>query len=196
MSISTNTTCTAELDAIAAIRWEISDRVSPPRKAHIERVTALLETLAGRFGIDVRVARLAGLSHDMDRDLPSWTAFALIADWRITVSRVERQKPKMLHGAISAARLQRCYGVTNEYVVSAVRHHTQGDTSFYDLGLALFVADFCEPGRRHTEAAEANQILALSSLHQMARRIIEFNQRRFGPLEEQTKRLYARLQGD
>ena len=53
MSISTNTICTAELDAIAAIRREISDRVSPSRKAHIERVTALLETLAGRFGIDV-----------------------------------------------------------------------------------------------------------------------------------------------
>jgi nicotinate-nucleotide adenylyltransferase len=159
-------------------------------------VTTLVETLAIRFHLDIASARMAGLAHDMDRDLPSWSAYALVSDWGLSVQPVERRNPKMLHGAITAARLRRQYGVTNPSVLAAVRHHTLGDPSLDDLGLALFVADFCEPGRRHYESAGAKTILTLPSLEQMVRRIIEFNERRFGPLEEPTARLYARVQGD
>ncbi|MDA3949253.1 MAG: bis(5'-nucleosyl)-tetraphosphatase (symmetrical) YqeK [Spirochaeta sp.] len=196
MNIFTNTTSTADIDPIEVVRRELSRRVTPARKAHIERVTTLLEGLTERFDLDVAAARLAGLAHDLDRDIPSWTAFALVSDWRLPVQPIERRHPKMLHGAITAARLRRRYGVTSDSVISAVRHHTLGDPSLDDLGLALFVADFCEPGRRHSGTGNAREILALPSLEQMVCRIIEFNERRFGPLEEPTAQLYARLQGD
>jgi HD superfamily phosphohydrolase YqeK len=91
--------------------------------------------------------------------------------------------------------LRREFGVTDGEVLHAIRHHTLGDPGFGPIGLILFVADFCEPGRRHLSDADRRRILGESSLEAMARDVLYLGMRRFGPLEEGGARLLQRLGG-
>ncbi|MFA7565670.1 MAG: bis(5'-nucleosyl)-tetraphosphatase (symmetrical) YqeK [Alkalispirochaeta sp.] len=170
-------------------------RVSQKRYGHIQRVVRLIEEIAARFGIDGDRARLIGLAHDMERGLPSWKSYALLSDWALEVTPLERRNPVLLHGPIASARLQRQYGVTEPAVIRAVRHHTLGSPEIDTLGLALYVADSCEPGRARPDARQRKTILSLPTLEAMVIAIIELNGIHYGPLEEPTRQLYARLKG-
>lgn len=174
----------------------LPDMVIPRRYAHICRVTEMMEQLADRFGLNIDKARLVGLAHDMDREMPSWKALALVADWRIPVSALERINPVLLHGPITAARLEYRYGVLDRSIVTSIRSHTLGTPDFEPLGLALYVADSCEPGRTFPKEEQRRHILQCSTLQEMVREIITLNIRRFGPLEEPTMQLYARVSGE
>jgi 2-amino-4-hydroxy-6-hydroxymethyldihydropteridine diphosphokinase len=53
---------------------------------------------------------------------------------------------KILHGPAAARRLQD-EGVGDEELLHAIRYHTLGSADFGTLGLALYAADYLEPGR-------------------------------------------------
>lgn len=167
--------------------------VSSKRLSHTMGVIDTGVALAERFGEDIERVRLACASHDMAREVSEGMLLAFGADWRLDLSPVERQRPVFAHGALAAALLRRRFGVNDAEVLHAVRHHTLGDPRFGTLGLILYVADFCEPGRRHLDGRTRAAILALPGVGEMAMRIIEFSKRRFGSLLEPTERLYERL---
>ncbi|MFC1660596.1 hypothetical protein ACFL3S_03885 [Gemmatimonadota bacterium] len=59
----------------------------------------------------------------------------------------EELPPKVLHGPAVARRL-RGEGVGDEEFLHALAFHTLGSPAFGSLGMALYAADFLEPGRR------------------------------------------------
>ena len=123
--------------------------VSEKRRAHIERVTALLERWARELRVDAdesRSWRDAGLLHDALRDAPEDRLRGLVprADF-IT---------EMLHGPAAAQMLEGA-GERREPVLEAIRWHTVGSASWGRLGRALFMADFLEPGRNFARADRA-----------------------------------------
>jgi 2-amino-4-hydroxy-6-hydroxymethyldihydropteridine diphosphokinase len=118
------------------------------RRAHIERVASLLREWAVVRG-------------ESRRDVARWTATGYLHDalrgaeheeLRHLVPEAMAELPgKILHGPAAAALLRRD-GVDDEELLQAVAYHTLGHAGFGDLGLALFAADFLEPGRRfHNE---------------------------------------------
>jgi 2-amino-4-hydroxy-6-hydroxymethyldihydropteridine diphosphokinase len=54
---------------------------------------------------------------------------------------------EVIHGPAVADRL-RLNGVTDEPLLTAITFHSLGSANFDDIGKALYVADFVEPGRR------------------------------------------------
>lgn len=58
--------------------------------------------------------------------------------------------PALLH-AQAAAVWAAARGETDPEVLMAVRHHPTGHPDWGPVGLLLYVADFCEPGRPHAE---------------------------------------------
>lgn len=116
--------------------------VSPPRRAHIERVAALLGEWAERLAQpphEVARWRAAGWLHDCLRDADP-------AALRAEVPPAFRDlHPNLLHGPATAERLR---GVADGELRDAIRYHTLGYAGFGLLGRALYLADFMEPGRR------------------------------------------------
>lgn len=116
-------------------------QVTDKRLAHIARVTALLERWAAEMSLppEERAAwRDAGLWHDALRDAPDAELRALVPD--------ERYPAQMLHGPAAAIRLERD-GESRGDVLDAVRWHTIGAPDWPRAGVALYMADFLEPGR-------------------------------------------------
>jgi len=125
----------------------IAARLSPPRQEHARRVAAEAVALARRYGADPGAALIAGLLHDLCRELPDEEALARARVAGIPVGPVEARRPAaILHGPLAAAEL-RARGLDEE-TAEAIALHTVGRAGMSTLARCLYLADFCEPGRR------------------------------------------------
>jgi 2-amino-4-hydroxy-6-hydroxymethyldihydropteridine diphosphokinase len=126
--------------------WAI---VTEKRRAHIERVVALLERWADALSLSVDEHRAwidAGRWHDALRDADESTLRAETGDL---------QRPfGMLHGPAAALRLA-AEGESRQAVLDAIRWHTVGSLDWDRVGRALYMADFLEPGRNFMQADRA-----------------------------------------
>jgi len=122
-----------------------------PRREHMARVAGLLDAWAEALGLpeDDRARwRAAGHLHDALRDERPEAL-------RPQVPAALRDLPgPLLHGPAVAARLRR-EGVDDEELLSAVASHTTGAAGLGTLGLALYAADYLEPGRDYGSDAHA-----------------------------------------
>jgi len=117
--------------------------VSPGRRAHMARVSELLDAWAAALGLPESERcrwRAAGFLHDALREVAPDTL-------RAKVPRAQSSLPgPILHGPAVAERL-RAQGVLDGELLFALAYHTLGNASLGTLGRALYVADFLEPGR-------------------------------------------------
>jgi 2-amino-4-hydroxy-6-hydroxymethyldihydropteridine diphosphokinase len=125
-------------------------RVSDKRRAHVERVTALLDSWAARLALpaaDAQAWHDAGRLHDALRDAPEPVLRELAGvspDYSL----------EMLHGPAAAEQMRRD-GETRSEVLDAVRYHTIGSVTWGRTGRALYMADYLDPGRGFARADRA-----------------------------------------
>jgi len=130
-------------------------QVSEKRKAHIQRVVALLAEWADAMHVPADERRDwldAGRWHDALRDAPRETLRALAGN--------APYEPEMLHGPAAAAKLVED-GEGRRNVLDAIRYHTVGAPTWDRTGRGLYMADFLEPGRsfsREDRAFLASQV--------------------------------------
>lgn len=124
-------------------------RMSPARRAHVERVAALLERWADRMGVAATERRRwlhAAALHDALKDAPREELAALIGETDLP--------PKLWHGPAAAVRAE-SDGDADAGVLDAVRYHSLGWARWDGVGRMLYLADYLEPGRRHHDADRA-----------------------------------------
>jgi 2-amino-4-hydroxy-6-hydroxymethyldihydropteridine diphosphokinase len=124
-------------------------KVTEKRRAHIARVTALLDEWSAALGLpaDERKAwHDVGVLHDALRDADEDELRRLTGD-------PQRPLPT-LHGPAVAELLVRD-GETRADVLEAIRWHTLGSAHWGRTGKALYMADFLEPGRPFSKADRA-----------------------------------------
>jgi HD superfamily phosphohydrolase YqeK len=118
------------------------------RSGHIERVAALLGEWADALDLEAvdRIRwRAVGFLHDALRE-------ATPDELRPFVPPTFRHlMPKLLHGPAAAERLRQD-GVDDEPLLRAIAYHTIGHPELDDMGRALFIADYIEPGRKYEPA--------------------------------------------
>ncbi|MEK7239898.1 MAG: hypothetical protein AAB224_04875 [Gemmatimonadota bacterium] len=123
--------------------------VGEKRRAHIGRVTGLLDDWAAKMRLDAADAQAwhdAGRWHDAFRDAAPEVLRPLVGN--------PDMPDALLHGPAAAARLA-LDGETRLSVLDAVRWHSVGSPHWDRTGRALFMADFLEPGRRFMHADRA-----------------------------------------
>ena len=129
--------------AASAGRLPAWARVTAPRLRHIERVAALMDRWASALGLagEERARwRAAAWLHDALRDADE-------AELRTILCEEGADLPApVLHGPAAALKLA-AEGETDASLLRAVRYHTVGHRDLDDLGRALYLADFLEPGR-------------------------------------------------
>lgn len=122
------------------------------RRAHMARVAELLGAWATALDLteeDRARWRAAGWLHDALRDERPDVLRPLVPpaqrDWA----------GPMLHGPAVAERLRQ-EGVRDDELTEAVAAHTTGRTGLGPLGLALYAADYLEPGRGYAADLHAS----------------------------------------
>jgi HD superfamily phosphohydrolase YqeK len=124
-------------------------QVGEKRRAHIARVTELLDRWAVQLRLDATEAQAwhdVGRFHDALRDAPESELRRLAAGHELPLD--------VLHGPAAAHHLV-SIGETRSSVLDAVRWHTVGFAGWDRTGRALYMADFLEPGRGFMRADRA-----------------------------------------
>jgi len=103
--------------------------VTPERRAHIERVAAL-------------IAAWAAAMHVPETERARW----LRAAWLHDALRDAPAASELVHGPLAAERAAHD-GETDDGVLAAVRYHSLGWAQWDDVGKMLYLADYLEPGR-------------------------------------------------
>jgi HD superfamily phosphohydrolase YqeK len=147
--------------------------VTPDRRAHIERVAALIGEWADHLGVEpgerARWLRAAWF-HDALRDAPAAS--------------------ELDHGPMCADRLS-AQGERDQGVLDAVRYHSLGYAGWDEVGRMLYLADYLEPGRRFDPEGRARLRSRMPGerhavLRDVARRRIERQLRSDWPLGVET----------
>ena len=116
--------------------------VKPRRYDHVLRVAHLACEIALANNQDAERAYLAGILHDIGRDLPDSELLRLAPP----ECRIDAAHPLALHGRAGRALLER-WGFTDQAVLDAVEDHTTGPRELNPVSMAVYVADVSEPGR-------------------------------------------------
>ncbi|MBE3518769.1 MAG: bis(5'-nucleosyl)-tetraphosphatase (symmetrical) YqeK [Firmicutes bacterium] len=127
---------------------------------HCMRVAASAREIASRFGADPERAELAGLLHDVARDLAPEEILRLAVEHGIMVTQVGRASPVVLHGGVGAALARSELGVDDEEVLMAISSHVTGRRGWTRLEQVVYLADKVEPGRSYPGVEQIRNMLA------------------------------------
>jgi predicted HD superfamily hydrolase involved in NAD metabolism len=150
-------------EALEAVRERLGERGAD----HCVRVSATAVALAEAYGVDVDLARLAGLLHDWDRDRPRGELVELARGEGIDVTPTDEAVPYLLHARTGAAGVARAFPALPAEVVQAIARHTVGAPEMTDLDRVVYLADMLEPARTYRGVDKLRQAVGEVSLSEL-----------------------------
>jgi nicotinate-nucleotide adenylyltransferase len=108
---------------------------------------------ANRLSINPELGYLAGIAHDLGKQLSDKEQLRLVKNDGKKISPIEKDKPSLLHGRVSAVLLREQFGVRNEAVLEAVATHTYGGMDMGPLAKIVYIADKLEFTRMKADPA-------------------------------------------
>lgn len=146
--------------------------LTPRRFAHSRRTAVLAARLARCHGWPSGRARTIGWLHDLARDLPPASLRPLLKRYRGRhCPAATRSTPGLWHNPAGAWLARRRFGVRDPLALRAIAVHSTGIGRPTAWDKLIFVADYCEPGRRYP-AAPALRRLAEKDLDAAVRRVL------------------------
>ena len=124
---------------------KLKANLTPERYEHSKGVEKVAVRLAEKWGADVEKARIAGLLHDLAKNMDKEKSRKLISD--ITGDSGILEVPVLWHAPIGAHLLESEYGITDSEIYDAVYYHATGKKNMSLLTKIIYVADLIEPGR-------------------------------------------------
>jgi len=137
------------------LRRQLQAQLSPPRMAHSLGVMITARAMAPTMGADPAAAELAGLVHDIAKELPAAALARLARAAGITYSHPCERHPVYLHATVGAHLAEAWLGVREHAVLDAIAAHSQGGPDprlGSPLVWCLRLADLTELHRRYGAA--------------------------------------------
>ncbi|GAW92396.1 bis(5'-nucleosyl)-tetraphosphatase (symmetrical) YqeK [Calderihabitans maritimus] len=152
------------------LKREVQKRLSAGRYRHSLAVADTAVKMARFYGKDVSAARVAGLLHDLARDLPGQELVNIARTHNLIEHPLELELTFLLHGPVGAFLALTELDVQDQQVLSAIKNHTTGAPNMNDLEKIIFLADMIEPGRVYpgVEALRENAFLDLDRALELA----------------------------
>ena len=138
------------MELIDKIKQELKENLSEKRYIHSLGTMERAEELAKIYGVDIEKARLAGLTHDIAKEMTKEESLQYIKEHNIEIDEIEEINVKLLHGKIGANMVKEKYGLCQE-IQDAILYHTTTDKNMDMLAKIIYVADKTENNRKSKE---------------------------------------------
>ena len=122
------------------------------RYNHSINVAKEAVTLAKLYGADEEKAYIAGILHDITKELPIDEQLQIMQDGGIILDNVQKTAPKLWHGISGSVYIQTNPGIKDPDIINAIRYHTTGRAGMSLLEKVIFVADFTSEERDYDGA--------------------------------------------
>lgn len=139
--------------------------LKPKRFIHTLGVVDTATKLALKWGCDLEKARLAALLHDCAKYVDNNEKMALCAKYNVSVSDIETENTELLHAKAGALLAYEKYSIQDTEILSAIYYHTTGKPDMCLLEQIIFVADYIEPGRHHSDKLPKYRKLVMDDLN-------------------------------
>lgn len=143
-----------------------------PRLIHSREVARLASELCDRFRADEEKGYIAGICHDLARELDPGEIVRLCEADGLPIADWERVDPLLLHGRAGAAILMKDTGYADAEALDAIRDHITGRGGMGPLSKIVFAADYLEPTREFVSPEFRRRTLGLS-LDEMVLAVLE-----------------------
>lgn len=137
------------MEPIEQIKEDLKSTLSEKRYIHSLGVMDMCVHLAKIYNVNEEDAKLAGILHDVAKEMPDEEMFKYAEENNIELTEIEKVNTKILHGKIGADIAIKKYGV-NENVANAIKYHTTTNEKMDDLAKIVFVSDKIELNRTST----------------------------------------------
>lgn len=130
------------------IKKYLENALSEKRFKHSLGVAEEAERLADKYGADKKKAYLAGLVHDVAKEIDTDSARNMLKDrFGIRVDPVTYNVPKLLHAPLGACLAQTEFGIFDAEILDAVKYHTTAKADMSLLTKIIYMADYIELNR-------------------------------------------------
>ena len=146
--------------------------LSRPWLSHSREVARLACELCDRFRIAEEMGYIAGMAHDLARELSPAEIVLLCEGDGLPTTDAQRENPLLLHGRAAAVLLCKNTGYDAPDVLQAIRDHVTGRGGMGPLSRIIFAADYLEPTRDFVSPEFRRRTLGLS-LNEMVLAVLE-----------------------
>ena len=142
-------------DALLIQALELTQQhCSKVRFEHVLQVVNVTAKLAQHYGADLTVSVLAAALHDLAKELnPDKLRLLGVSEAQCEATLFD-QHPKVWHAFVGPSLAQKYLTIQDERVWDAMRYHTTGRSHMSLEEKIVFVADFIEPTRDHSNQEE------------------------------------------
>lgn len=149
----------SEIDAL------VQTMIKPSRYTHTLGVVESARELALLHGADAEKCALAALVHDCAKSLTNEELLETIRRGNIKLYPGEEDYPELLHAPAGAVIARERFGIMDDDILSAVRHHTIGKKDMNLIELIIYLADYIEPNRAMHEGLDRVRELCRDDLN-------------------------------
>lgn len=116
------------------------------RYNHCINVADEAARLAEKYGADIEKARVAGILHDITKEVDFEKQLQIIKSGDIILTDVEKRTNKLWHAISGSVYIQKELNIDDDDIINAIRYHTTGRAGMSLLEKVIFLADFtsCE----------------------------------------------------
>ena len=143
---------------IAYLREYIRPFMTDYRYRHSLGVEKQAATMARRFGADVHKASLAGILHDVCKDMPKGPLLQNILESGIINGIDFSASPQLIHSYAGALYLQSHMEIHDPEVIDAVRYHTTARAGMGLLETIIYLADLTSEDREYGDVEEMRRL--------------------------------------
>lgn len=143
---------------INELRDILKIRLSKKRYTHSFNVADAALKLAEKYGADIEKAYLAGLVHDICKEVPTDEQLAMAQKCRQGIDETEQKIPALYHAAAGSWYGENVLHIHDEDILNAVRYHTTGRAGMSRLEECVYLADLISEDRTYKDVGRMRRL--------------------------------------
>jgi nicotinate-nucleotide adenylyltransferase len=166
---------------------------------HSRNTATLAWDLCRRFGLEPDLGYLAGVAHDLAKPCGGAELMHIVKHDGLGLSKLEKNKPSLLHGRAAAVLMKEHFGIHNKDVLEAVACHTSGRVNMGPLAKIVYIADKIEVSRQRADPGLRKMCHEEKDLEDIFSAVLNENvswlRSKKADLSEETFRLLEKMKG-
>ena len=151
----------------------LSQELKESRLLHTLGVIDTASELAKIYNVDSKEASRSALLHDCAKYMPLEDMIAICKRNFVELNDIEKKSEALLHSKAGACYAYEKYGISDENILNAIKYHTTGRPDMSMLEKIIFVADFIEPNRTHSDKLPMYRMIAKADIDLVCMNILK-----------------------
>ena len=139
------------------IKQELKKFLTEKRYLHSLGTMKAAKELAKIYGEDEAAAELAGLVHDIAKELSKEEITEALKKYNIKPDPIEENQISLLHSKLGAELAKEKFRVC-EKIQNAIKYHTTGNIKMDKFAKIIYLADKIEETRNYTDVEELRKL--------------------------------------